>query len=448
MSESEKKAENQKPSFKKHGVFDKKNKRHAQFNGHRQSTTDPKRRAVQQHEAHKARMGKTVAICSVALLAILFSFRGYEQWDRQNKKEKFVESLITKVSELTKLSEESTGYAKHEYALQAILKLTTAMRILPARTVEFRKSINQFREGISQGVILKEKNYIEPTALIDLKHIPQGNFGMGRKPYELGKHDELPQRKVTISYDFWMAKTETTNFQLRQHFPKHRLEPWKKYKIDTDSQPAVKLDWNTSMIFCEMLNVAARKANKLPEGYEYRLPTEAEWEYACRAGTETPYYWGNDFSVTGASFANSLDKKSSKILDWGTSRNAAPYDKYIVAAPVASFEPNAFGLYDMNGNVWEWCWDWYNPNAYKELPSVNPVQTQPIETKVQKRKPYDSGYYYVSTTSKVQRGGSWGNLPKDHRSANRNFIEPTHKNDTGTGFRVVLAPKISELTKK
>jgi len=429
-------------SFKRHGAFSKKDRRSDSFRGSRQSAVDPRKSIVDHHGAHKARIGRIIAVCAGLILAVLFTFRGFEQWGRRNERLEKIEQITLKVSELENQMSEQAGYQKSLSALQAIVRLNRALRIEPEQTSSFKRKIDGFVAVLEESGVRKGENYVNPQTLIDFVQIPQGNFLMGRKTYELGDHDELPQRNVTIPYEFWMAKTETTNLQLRRLFPNHRLDTWKRHHLDLDSQPAVKIDWNTATIFCRMMNIDAAKKKSLPEGYEYRLPTEAEWEYACRAGTATRYYWGNDFAVAGSGFANSLDKKSSKILDWGSSRQAAPYDKYLVAAPVASLEPNAFGLYDMNGNVWEWCWDWYNSKAYTVLPDVNPVQVDPVETELQKRKPFDSGYYSVTTTTKVIRGGSWGNLPADCRSSNREFVEPSLKTDTGIGFRIVLAPKI------
>ncbi|MDP2816110.1 MAG: formylglycine-generating enzyme family protein [Rectinemataceae bacterium] len=212
--------------------------------------------------------------------------------------------------------------------------------------------------------------------------------------------------------------------------------------LDKLFQPAVMLDWHMATSFCSAITEREKKAGRLPESYEYRLPTEAEWEYACKAGTTTAFFWGNSFGNDGAKFANTFDIKTSRIHKWRTEKGMADNDKYVASSPAGSFKPNAFGLYDMSGNVWEWCYDWYNPRAYKELDIVAPVQTKPVATELEMRGTFDRPYT-IEGTSRALRGGSWGNLPSDCRSAARDSAVPETK-DTGIGFRIVLAPGIKK----
>ncbi len=163
----------------------------------------------------------------------------------------------------------------------------------------------------------------------------------------------------------------------------------------TDEHPVVNVSWNDAVAFCKWLS---RK-----EGKTYRLPTEAEWEYACRAGTTTRYYSGDD-PETLAKVGNVADAAAkAKFPDWKSTIKAN--DGYVFTAPVGKFKPNAFGLYDMHGNAWQWCADWYGAEYYAASPVDDP--TGP-----------DSG------NDRVLRGGSWVNWPIIARSAIRSRITP------------------------
>jgi formylglycine-generating enzyme required for sulfatase activity len=271
--------------------------------------------------------------------------------------------------------------------------------------------------------------------------VPQGRFTIGRKAEEKGDQDESPRHPVIIAADFWLSRTEITIQQYRSVYTRFRVESWGEYVLDRPYQPAVNMNWHEADEFCRILTTWAREDKLLPDGYVFRLPTEAEWEYACRAGTDTAYYWGDDFGDTGAKFANSLDRYSARRFDWKESKDMAANDGYRVSAPAASFQPNAFGLHDLAGNVWEWCYDWYNPRAYDELPHEAPVQSRPVVADFVRRTPFEGDTYTIATTAKVLRGGSWGNTPHDLRCANRDLYIPNERNN-GVGFRVVLAKKI------
>ena len=170
----------------------------------------------------------------------------------------------------------------------------------------------------------------------------------------------------------------------------------------SDNMPVAKVSWYDCMDFVE-------KLNSLKEG-AYRLPTEAEWEYACRAGSTTAYNWGDTIECEKAMYHNNTFK-SGRCVDYVKSRGL-PLDS---AASVKSYKPNAWGLYDMHGNVWEWCQDWFG--AYDKNSVEDPVGP-------------DSG------TDNVRRGGSWFRYGASCRSANRAYGHPSTRYKT-TGFRVV-----------
>jgi formylglycine-generating enzyme required for sulfatase activity len=164
----------------------------------------------------------------------------------------------------------------------------------------------------------------------------------------------------------------------------------------------VKVSWYDCIEFVE-------KLNRLGEG-RYRLPTEAEWEYACRAGSQSPYTWGKTIDCTQAMFSNN-SSDSRDCLDDARKRDFSEDSP----APVKSYPPNGWGIFDMHGNVWEWCQDWFGP--YPTGKVVDP-------------KGPESG------DKKVRRGGSWFKYGTFCRSANRNFAHPANRYGTA-GFRLV-----------
>ena len=235
---------------------------------------------------------------------------------------------------------------------------------------------------------------------MDFVLIPAGAFMMGSPPGEPSRNKDEVQHQVTISKPFYMQATEVTLKQWRALMGKRFFGLFKRR--GKGNKPIVKVSWFDSVDFIEKLNA-------LNEGV-YRLPTEAEWEYAARAGSQKAYSWGEDIDCTKAMYSNNT-LKSEECVDYVKSRGLATDGP----APVKSYPPNAWGLYDMHGNVWEWVQDWYGG-----YPSTGVVDPQGVET----------------GTERVRRGGSWFKYGRACRSANRNFAHPATKHNT-LGFRVV-----------
>jgi sulfatase modifying factor 1 len=227
--------------------------------------------------------------------------------------------------------------------------------------------------------------------------IPAGTFIMGSPPDEPHRSKSEVQHPVTISRPFYMQTTEVT---LKQWWAVMGKRLFGR-RTGTDDMPVTRVSWYDCMKFIEKLN--AQK-----EGV-YRLPTEAEWEYACRAGTITAYSWGNRIDCTRAMYGNN-SRKSGECLEHVKSRGLAVDGR----APVKSYPPNAWGLYDTHGNVWEWCINWHGDYPARAV-------TDPLGP--------DSG------TRKIRRGGSWFGDGYLCRSANRNFGHPASRYRT-TGFRL------------
>jgi sulfatase modifying factor 1 len=231
-----------------------------------------------------------------------------------------------------------------------------------------------------------------------------GTFTMGS---ERGDWDERPVHEVTISRPFAIAVTEVTNAQYEKFDPLHRKYRGRYGVSENDDAAVVFVTWEEATAFCQWLSQK--------EGLPYRLPTEAEWEYACRAGTTTEFNIGD--SLPGKVYPDQPDNARDKKY-WG----AAP-----AAMNTGKTPPNAWGLYDMHGNAEEWCSDWYGP--YVNSPQIDPVG--PAE-----------GVF------KVSRGGSVHTPPFYLRSANRLGSLPQDEH-WRIGFRVVMgdAPTTKPLPK-
>jgi sulfatase modifying factor 1 len=228
--------------------------------------------------------------------------------------------------------------------------------------------------------------------------ITAGSFHMGSHKHENERQGNERRHKVTLTKRFYMQTTEVTQGQWHAVMGKGLINLHK----GPDNWPVTRVSWYDAQNFIEWLN-------QKNDGV-YRLPTEAEWEYACRAGTRTPYYWGSEANCSNAMYGNNpLDNYwcESYIAEKGLMPGKP--------APVKSYPPNPWGLYDMSGNVWEWCQDWFY--YYPKGHLIDP-------------KGPSHG------NSRARRGGSWFGGPNALRSANRNFANPAFK-ETTLGFRLV-----------
>ncbi len=227
----------------------------------------------------------------------------------------------------------------------------------------------------------------DATPLI-LVRIPAGSFLMGSPENEQDRRSgEEPQHPVTISQDFYLGKYEVTKAQWTAVMG---TTPWSGYSyvLNDPNSPAVYISWNDCQDFVTELN-------KLGQG-TFRLPSEAEWEYACRAGTTTRFYWGDDPSYT-------------QIGDyvWYAGNTWYANERY---AHVAGLKlPNDWGLYDMSGNVWEWCQDYWHDN-YTGAPANGSAWESP------------------KSSYRVLRGGNWGSYVSDCRSTLRLGNVPDRRN--------------------
>jgi len=233
----------------------------------------------------------------------------------------------------------------------------------------------------------ERKNYIEDLGggvKLEMVWIPAGTFEMGSPSSEEGRfNNQSPVHTVELD-GFWMGKFEVTQAQW-QSFMNNNPSYFKG-----DNLPVEQVSWDDAMEFCEKLSDKT--------GKKYTLPTEAQWEYACRAGSKSRFCFGDSDSSLGD-------------YAWYSANS------YFWTHPVGQKNPNAWGLYDMYGNVFEWCLDYYDENYYSKSPSKNPVNMN-------------------SSSYRVLRGGSSFNNPEYCRSAYRGLGKPDYRN-LSFGFRVV-----------
>lgn len=293
----------------------------------------------------------------------------------------------------------------------------------------------------------KAGNVIVNTIGMKLVYVPPGSFLMGSSQEEISRLKKIcpeatrliirngPQHDVELTHGFYIGIYEVTIGQFRTFVTEtgYRTEAEKdgvggwgyvedRKKLDgcqlhftwknigwsqSDDHPVVNVTWNDAKAFCSWLSKR--------EDRNYGLPTEAQWEYACRAGTKTTFQSGDD-PETLAKVGNTPDADAKKLFStWKYAINSR--DGFIFTAPVGQFRPNNFGLYDMHGNASEWCEDWFDVSYYANSPKIDPFKSN-----VEKNR--------------VLRGGSWADYAVFCTSAFRYGHVPSFR-FADTGFRVI-----------
>jgi formylglycine-generating enzyme required for sulfatase activity len=236
---------------------------------------------------------------------------------------------------------------------------------------------------------------------LEMVGIEPGTFIMGSPENELGRNSNETQHEVTLTKGYWMGKYEVTQAQyeaIMKVNPSH-------FVYRGANRPVECVSWDDAMEFCAKLTAREKAAGRLPQGYEYTLPTEAQWEYACRAGTTTALNNGKNLSRKDA--CPEMDEVGWYLL------NSDEEETY----PVGRKRANFWGLYDMHGNVWEWCLDWYG--TYPSSSVTDPTGPN-------------------TGSSRVMRGGGWDFYARYNRSAYRDSYSP-NGDSYSIGFRVALA---------
>ncbi len=258
------------------------------------------------------------------------------------------------------------------------------------------------QETPGESITIDIPNLPTESIPLEMVFIPSGSFTMGSPEDEAGRNpDEGPQHQVTLTNSFYMSKYEITQSQWQTVMGNNPAA------IRGNNQPVEKVSWFDCIQFCNTLSTLMGKAPVYDESGDnfnldtegFRLPTEAEWEYACRATTTTRYYWGDD-------------PDNSEIGEYAWYEENSNLTTHIPGMKL----PNLWDLFDINGNVWEWCSDWYGP--YSANTQTNPTGPQ-------------------SGTQRSVRGGGWYAEPVELRSAHRERLEP-EETFGNLGLRIVL----------
>ena len=294
-----------------------------------------------------------------------------------------------------------TGAVGRVYAIEWTRELERTNSVSDWRCLEFLQLPANHCLWVDKAAPASARRFyraeaFEPPA--GLVFIPPGTMRMGSPESDPDRWEgEIPQTMVTISRGFWMGAREVSQFEFEL------VMGWNPSSFTGDpSRPVESVTWFEAAAYCTARTQQERQAGRIPPGTKYRLPTEAEWEYACRAWTSTRFSYGDDPGGMSAS-----------EYVWNVANSAG------ATQPVGQKLPNVWGLYDMHGNVWEWCEDWWG--EYRGDSVIDP-------------------HGPPTGTSRVIRGGDWSLEASACRSACRYRAAIDHWSNC-IGFRVVLAPE-------
>jgi len=277
---------------------------------------------------------------------------------------------------------------------------------------EDREAEREILQLTQRGIRAPMPRFVNSVGM-EFTLLPAGEFWMGSPPGEPGRHpDEHPQHRVRLSQPFFLGTVPVTQDQwikVMRFNPSSFREGGPAANrvagLDTRCFPVERVSWFDASAFCQALS---QRPEEREAGRVYRLPTEAEWEYACRAGTTTLFHFGNDLTSDKAN------------LDGSNPEGLAPRSIYLGrTCPVGQYPSNAFGLYDMHGQVWEWCNDWFSDDYYQHSPEVDPPGP-------------------AATARRALRGGGWYYGARIARSAYRYRYEPEARHHD-FGLRVALS---------
>ncbi len=277
----------------------------------------------------------------------------------------------------------------------------------------------------STSLVAEEKHHKQHTNSLgmNLIFIPAGTFTMGSPKTENGRGKDEDQVEVTLTHPFYILETEVTQNQWLKVTGKNLTQQIAtktgpigrganlvaEASAEGPEQPMCFVNWEDANYFCQKLTTLEKEQSTLPKGFIYSLPTEAQWEYACRGGTKTVFAFGNTLSSEQANF---YGKKPYGLKEVGLYREKT--------TPVKTFPPNSWGLYDMHGNLYEWCTDWYGE---KTTGGLDPTGA-------------------ATGDGRIIRGGTWNRIANSCRSSYRYSSGPESRS-YNIGFRVILKPAAS-----